>query len=107
MAMVDRTPVMDVAPWPNGYGFEGSRSWWEYVMDQDEKQRLDNLMGVALLNTEVCERLVRQRDAALLNAFGISPETQAWLRRLQAGSLVELAQAITAHHQPDVEVISA
>ena len=80
MAMMDQTPVIDVSPWPEGRGFAGASTWWEYVMGREEKQRLDNLMGIALLDADVCDRLVNKRDSSLLAAFGLSNETQRWLR---------------------------
>jgi hypothetical protein len=96
MSLMDQIPVMDVSPWPNGRGFSGARSWWDYIRSKEERQRLDNLMGVALLDDEVCERLVSERDDALLAAFGLSEKTRNWLHDIQASSLDELAQAIVA-----------
>ena len=104
MAMMDQTPVIDVSPWPNGRGFAGASTWWEYVMGKEEKQRLDNLMGIALLDDDVCDRLVNQRDSSLLAAFGLSKETQNWLRTIEANSLVELAQAIVSQTQSEAYI---
>lgn len=97
MAMMDQTPIMDVSPWPEGRGFEGARLWWDDLARSDEMKRLDNLMGVALLDENVRHRLVKERDASLLTAFGLSSETQSWLREIQASTLAELAQAIVRH----------
>jgi hypothetical protein len=94
--MSDETLVMDVSPWPNGRGFSGSSTWWNYVMNKEEKQRLDDLMGVALLDGDVRKRLVDDRDISLFTAFGLSKETQNWLRDIPANSLSELAQAIVS-----------
>jgi hypothetical protein len=99
MLRVKEKPVMDVLPWPSGRGFKGGDAWWSYVMSKDERRRLDNLMGLALLDEDVCDRLVHHRDESLLKAFGLSGETQAWLRSLPCTSLVELAQAIVAGPQ--------
>ena len=96
MSLIDPTLVMDVSPWPDGHGFAGAQSWWEYIFSKEEKQRLDNLMGIALLDTEVCERLVSERDDSLLTAFGLSEKTRSWLHAIPADSLDELAQAIVA-----------
>lgn len=96
MALMDQTPVMDVLPWPGGHGFSGTGTWWEYVMSKEERTRLDNLMGIALLDDEVCKRLVDDRDENLLQAFGISEKTRAWLRGIQASSLTELAQKLVS-----------
>lgn len=96
MLRTHETPVMDVSPWPEGRGFAGGEGWWEYVMTKEEKRRLDNLMGLALLDDDVRDKLVAKRDRSLYDAFGLSAETQAWLSRLKVGSLTELAQAIVA-----------
>ncbi|HEX3050085.1 MAG TPA: hypothetical protein VHP83_05470 [Aggregatilineaceae bacterium] len=98
MALADQAPlVMDVLPWPYGHGFTGADTWWEYVLSQEEKLRLDHLMGVALLDEDVCDRLVNKRDHSLLTAFGLSEETRNWLGTVKANSLIELAQAIVAN----------
>lgn len=75
-------------------------------MGNEEKRRLDNLMGTALLDEQVCKRLVDERDTALLASYGLSSETQRWLRTVEARSLAELAQAIVARAQDDIVVIS-
>ncbi len=61
MALNDQGLVMDVTPWPKGHGFTGSDAWWQYMLSKDERRRLDNLMGVALLDEEIRGRLVEQR----------------------------------------------
>jgi hypothetical protein len=94
MSPLNQTQVMDIKPWPNGLGFTGANIWWEHLADKDERQRLDDLMAVALLDDQVCERLLDNYDDSLLNAFGISDETKSWLRSINVNSLVELAQAI-------------
>ena len=96
MLRASETPVMDVLPWPQGRGFSGADAWWDYVMNKEERKRLDNLMGLALLDEEVCDRLLHKRDESLLSAFGLSSETQTWLRALRATSLAELAEAIVS-----------
>lgn len=75
-------------------------------MGKEEKQRLDNLMGTALLDEAVRRRLVNERDVSLLTSFGLSTETQIWLRTVEAKSLTELAQAIVAKSKDDVIMIS-
>lgn len=74
-------------------------------MGKEEKRRLDNLMGTALLDTTVHNRLVYERDSALFAAFGLSKETQSWLRTVEANSLTELAQAIVARSQAEIFVL--
>ena len=96
MSQLNESPVMDVLPWPRGRGFSGAKAWWNYVLGKEERRRLDHLMGVALLDESICNRLVTERDGSLLTAFGLSEETQAWLRTIKATSLVEFAQAVVA-----------
>jgi hypothetical protein len=91
---------MDVLPWPSGYGFTGGDTWWRNVVSQSERERLDNLIGLALLDNEVCDQLVSKRDSTLLSVFGLSKQTQDWLKSLQAGTLKELAQLIVAATKP-------
>ena len=96
MALMDQTPVMDVLPWPQGHGFSGTGTWWEYVMNKEERARLDSLMGIALLDDDVCKRLVNDRDDNLLEAFGLSEKTCNWLHAIQATSLTELPQKLVS-----------
>jgi len=96
MSQKFQTPVMDVLPWPQGQGFAGAHAWWDYMLNKDESRRLDNLMGVALLDEQLSQRLVTDRDDTLLASFGLSKETRVWLRTVPATSLVELAQAIVS-----------
>ena len=95
----EQSPVMDVFPWPNGHGFKGADIWWDYVLGKEESKRLDNLMGLALLDESICRRLVVDRDASLFSMFNLSPETQAWLRAINATTLPQFAEAVTAGPQ--------
>ncbi len=94
MSQVAQSLVMDVLPWPQGRGFSGATAWWDYVLSKEEKHRLDNLLGIALLDGDFCDRLVNKRDETLLSEFGFSEETRTWLRKIKANTLHELAQAI-------------
>ena len=96
-----QTPVMDVFPWPNGHGFQGSDIWWDYVLNKEERKRLDNLMGLALLDADICRRLLVDRDSSLFNMFQLSPETQAWLRTINATTLSQFAEAVVAGPQSE------
>ncbi len=91
-----RNVVMDVLPWPNGYGFSGAETWWKHTLSQSERDRLDDLLTLALLDSSVREQLVVKRDSSLLTAFDLSPQTQHWLRAIKAVNLEELAQAVLA-----------
>lgn len=88
--------VMDVLPWPTGHGFRGATAWWDYVLTKDERQRLDQLLGLALLDANVQERLLQKREKSLFDRFGLSQATQRWLESIQANSLTEFAQAVLA-----------
>ena len=95
MTQHDIKLVMDISPWPQGHGFAGATNWWDHLHEQNEQKRLDNLMGVALLDEAVCERLLSGSDDTLMTAFGISTETQFRLKSVHASSLTDLAQALT------------
>lgn len=88
--------VMDVLPWPSGYGFNGADAWWQHTLKQSERERLDDLLGLALLDNTICEQLVVKRDPSLLRTFDLSEDTQRWLVGIQASTLKEFAQAIVA-----------
>src|SRR5678815_4494503 len=88
--------VMDVLPWPAGRGFRGAEAWWDYVLTKDERQRLDQLLGLALLDQNICKRLLETRDRSLFSKFGLSEATQSWLESVPANTLTELAEAIIA-----------
>lgn len=91
--------VMDLSPWNGHAGFQGTQAWWSYVMDMSEDKRLDHLLGAALLNNEICQRLVQDRDENLLESFGISERTKQWLLTIEADSLTDLAQAIAVNYR--------
>ncbi|MBI5669078.1 MAG: hypothetical protein HZC41_13825 [Chloroflexi bacterium] len=95
MTAIHANVITDVSPWPHGKGFSGGSTWWQHVLSQDERQRLDHLMGVALLDTDICKRLLGGKDDSLFSAFGLSEETRQQLRSVQATTLVDLARAIT------------
>jgi hypothetical protein len=86
-------PVMDIHPWPNGLGFEGRDAWWESIGRLEEQQKLDQLVGTALLSEEVCQQLLHH-DEDLLLKFHLSEPTRRWLMSIQADSLTEFAEAL-------------
>jgi hypothetical protein len=91
---------MEGLPRPSGYGFTGADGWSQYTASQSERERLDNLIGLALLDQGVQDRLLVQRDPALLNALDLSDDTRHWLTTIQAATLKEFAQAIVAGSVP-------
>lgn len=86
--------VVDLTPFPNGKGFQGGQDWWDYVLSKDEQKRVDQLLGIALLDPTVCNRLVDERDESLLNAFELSEGTKQWFRKVNANTLYDLAEAV-------------
>lgn len=96
MANTYQPMVMDIFPFPNGQGFSGAKAWWKHMLNLEEKRRLNNLVGIALLDTGVRNRLIDERDPALYEAFGLSDETKRWLQDVSADSLDELASIINA-----------
>jgi hypothetical protein len=62
-----------------------------------ERASIDALLGTALVDQAVHERLVYERDTAFLTANGLSLPVQRWLKSLAVNSLVEIAQAVTYH----------
>jgi len=99
MAMVDHTNVMDISTRSSAKQLDGSREWLDDMLSRDEMRRLDNHMGVALLDTDVRNRLVNERDQSLFVAYGLSERTQNWLHEVQARTLNELARAIVSRTQ--------
>jgi len=99
MAFQRDAMVMDITPWPSGNGFTGSRNWWNYVLSKDEKKRLDHLLGAALFDDKLRQRLVDERDNSLMDAFGLTENTKQWLRDIHATSLTDLAQAVVKTYE--------
>jgi len=62
-----------------------------------ERDSLDVLLGAALLDSDVRQRLVVRRDTTLFNSYAISQRVQRWLKALQATSVAEIAQAVAYH----------
>jgi hypothetical protein len=66
-------------------------------LSEKERQALDILVGMALLDEDVCQRLLHKRAGTWLATFPLSEETRSWLLTIPATTLEELAQAILAH----------
>jgi hypothetical protein len=64
------------------------------MINSEERQKLDRLLGAALVDKGLCQRLIQERDHSLMSEYQLTDETQDWLRSVQASSLMELAQAI-------------
>src|SRR5579864_9130988 len=89
-----------VDAWPNGSAFGSADVWEHHTLAPNEGERLDHLVGLALLDSSVCNRLIVQRDPSLLDAFNLADDTRQWLATVQARTLEELAQAIVAASNP-------
>ncbi len=88
--------IMDVLPAPTDYAFTDADISWQHPLPQSEREQLDSLMGLALLDNNVRERLIVQHDPALLDAFDLPDDTRRELSRIQADTLKEFAQAVVA-----------
>ena len=91
---------MDVVPFPSGQGFTGRNAWWEYIRSQSQRDRLDLLMAVALMNEQVGYALLNH-DPTLFNIFEFSLETVAVLIEIKADTLEAFAQALVLKRNSD------
>lgn len=88
----------DLFPWPTApKAVFADRALEGHWLNKEERERLDTLLGAALVNSDVRQRLLRDRDLSLFRAFSLSEETQTWLCGIKVTSLTELAQAIAYH----------
>ncbi len=95
--------TMDVFPWPQGNGFQGTEEWWDHVLTHAEHKRLDQILGLALLDETFCRRLLKDCDPEFLAPFNLASKTQAWLRSIKATSLDEFAQKVVAGPQHQIQ----
>ncbi|SRR5258708_15811869 len=72
-----------------------------WISAPSERERLDDLLGLALLDPGVRERLLVQRDPSLLEAFNLSNDTQQSLANARVSTLQEFAQTIVAAAIPN------
>ena len=59
-----------------------------------ELLKLNQLVGAALTNRSICQRLVKQRDATLQSEFNLTAETWQYIASIKVASLDELCQAL-------------
>jgi hypothetical protein len=93
-AVLHNLPGMDPS------GFASGDVWRQHTLSQGERERLDDLVGQALIDQDVHDRLLIQRDPALFGTFNLSDETRRWCATVQANTLKEFAQAIIAAALP-------
>lgn len=72
----------------------GGDVWRQHSTGKSERDRLDNLMGLALVDQKIRDRLLVQHDPSLLDDFDLSDDTRHLLISVGAHSLREFAQAI-------------
>ncbi len=92
--------IMDVLPSPTGYGFTDADISWQHPRSQREREQLDSLMGLALLDQNVRDRLIVQHDPTLLDAFNLPDDTRHRLSNIRVNTLKEFAQAVVAASNP-------
>jgi hypothetical protein len=71
------------------------------VFSREDLRRIDQLMGEALLDECLRQRLVQ--DPSLFFEYGLSEGANFWLQGLRVNSLTELAQAITTKVRRDAK----
>jgi hypothetical protein len=96
MLQMDERHGIDVLAEPPGYGVAEAGVCGEHTLSEKDRQKLDRLLGTALLDESTCQRLLCERDDSLLAEFALSEETRAWLHTIWATSLVELAQTVVS-----------
>jgi hypothetical protein len=74
-------------------------------ISNEDMQRLNQLMGLALLEPAVSDLFLRYRDERLMTEFGITFAVREWLKQVRATTLVELAQAIVKQREKNAFVI--
>ena len=87
---------LGIQPRSVGQRPNGDNRWCSNVLSQNERDALDYLVGLALLNTAICERLIVKHDCGLLAAFGLSENAKNWVLGIEAQTLKDFAQAIVA-----------
>ena len=95
--------VLHILPNGNRPGLAYGDVWQQHTLSQRERERLDDLVGQALIDQDVHDRLLIQRDPSLLEAFNLSDETQRWCATVEASTLKEFAEAIIAAATPRYE----
>ena len=95
--------ILHILPNVDRSGFAYGDVWQQHTLSQSERDRLDDLVGQALIDQDVHDRLLFQRDPSLFDAFNLSDDTRRWCATLQASTLKEFAQAIIAAATPRYE----
>lgn len=72
------------------------RNHIQLILADSEREKLDRLIGAAMLDYATCRRLIGERDTALFEEYELSPISRELIIRAQASSLPELAAAIAS-----------
>jgi|SRR5579859_6363399 len=92
--------VTDALPWPIDCGYSSADVWAQPSLVQNESEQLDDLIGLALIDPAIRDRLVVQHDPALLDSFHLSDDTRHRLDSIQANNLQAFAEAVMAASNP-------
>lgn len=92
MALREQLPARSLPQ--RTFKFQRPNVWPGFLLSQEERQRIDRMMGCAMLDDTLCRRLVKDRDTAVMSAFELSIETQNWLCSMSVSTLDEMAQEI-------------
>ncbi len=92
--------VLYFLPGMDRSGFANGDVWRQHALSQSERERLDDLVGQALIDQTVHDRLLIHRDPSLFDTFNLSDETRRWCATVQASTLKEFAQAIIEAAMP-------
>ena len=64
------------------------------VLTEEQITNVNRLLGWALLDDTIRQRLVLDRDMALMADYGLSALTQQWLRDLPVSTLQAMAEQV-------------
>src|SRR5258708_38944389 len=96
--------ALPLLPGNDLYGFAGGDVWRQPdTLSQSDRDHLDNLVGHALIDQDIHDRLLRHRDPSLFDVFKVSDETRNWCATVQASTLQEFAEAIIAAATPNYQ----
>ena len=65
----------------------------------EEREKLDRLVGAAMLDSAVYKRLISEQDSALFDEYELSRASRDLICTIDASSLTELAEAIVSFEE--------
>lgn len=75
------------------------RSRHPLQLTSNDREKLDRLIGAAILDSTVYERLIDRQDTALFDEYELSQVTRALICTVRASTLTELADAIVSFEE--------